>query len=85
MSEHIRKLVERLFRDASLSPEIVESMIALVEEEVSRERRRCVEECRRRAELWRNTTLSQSEIPAAREEARARANEAQVLADLLDG
>jgi hypothetical protein len=48
------------------------------------ERERCVAICRRRAVLWRNTSGAQSSIPAAREEAKARANEASYLADLLE-
>ncbi len=52
-------------------------------EQVQRERTRCVEICRRRAELWRQTSEARSGIPGAREEARARANEAMYLADLL--
>lgn len=48
---------------------------------VARERERCVAVCRRRAELWRETSARN---PAgALEEARARANEADYLADLL--
>lgn len=49
-----------------------------------RERARCVAICRRRAELWRNTASARSSIPAARQEAQARANEAAYLADLLE-
>ena len=48
------------------------------------ERERCVAICRRRAALWRNTSSAQSSIAAAREEAKARANEASYLADLLE-
>ena len=48
-----------------------------------RERERCVAICRGRAELWRNTTAARSSVAAAREEARARANEAHYIADLL--
>ena len=51
-------------------------------DDVRRERQRCVQICRRRAELWRKTSTTVSSI-AAREEARARANEATYLADLL--
>ena len=50
-------------------------------DQVRRERERCVQICRRRAELWRKT--AHSGAFAAREEARARANEAAYLADLL--
>ncbi len=51
---------------------------------VQRERARCVGICRRRAELWRKTSSARSTIPAAQQEARARANEAAYLADLLE-
>ena len=51
---------------------------------VQLERERCVAICRRRAELWRNTSGARSSIAAAREEAKARANEAAYLADLLE-
>lgn len=46
------------------------------------ERDRCVALCRTRVELWR-TTAERATVPIAREEARARANEAAYLADLL--
>ncbi len=55
-----------------------------IEEAVRRERQRCVDLCRRRAELWRNTSAARSSVPAAEAEARARANEAAYLADLLE-
>lgn len=51
---------------------------------VRRERARCVAICRRRAELWSTTLAASSSISAAREEARARANEATYIADLLE-
>jgi hypothetical protein len=51
--------------------------------EVDSERERCVSICKRRAELWRSTSLATSTVASAREEARARANEAAYLADLL--
>ena len=56
----------------------------LIEEHVQGERERCVEMCRRRGELWRRTSAARSTVKAAREEARARANEALYLADLLE-
>jgi hypothetical protein len=55
-----------------------------IEEAIRRERERCAEICRRRAETWRNTSLASSAMPAARDEARARANEATYLADLIE-
>lgn len=56
----------------------------LVEAEVLVERNRCAEECRRRAALWRRTPLAESGPAAAAEEARARANEAHYLAELIE-
>lgn len=55
-----------------------------VEDAVLRERMRCAELCRRRSQTWRKTSLATSTIPSAREEARARANEAAYLADLIE-
>ncbi len=54
-----------------------------MENETERERRRCVTICRRRAELWR-MTLERGPVAGVLEEARARANEAAYLADLLE-
>lgn len=51
--------------------------------ESERERQRCVAICRRRADLWR-TTAARRPVAGALEEARARANEAEYLADLLE-
>ena len=53
------------------------------EERVRQERERCVALCRRRAELWRKTGAARGSIASVKEEARARANEAAYLADLL--
>lgn len=53
-----------------------------MEEQIQFERARCVGICRSRAELWRRTAARTS-IASARDEARARANEASYLADLL--
>jgi hypothetical protein len=55
----------------------------VIEQERQREWEHCVGVCRRRADLWRNTSQSRSSLAIAREEARARANEAAYLADLL--
>ncbi len=51
---------------------------------VRRERERCAAICRRRAELWQTTMAAKSGIRQAEEEARARANEATYLADLIE-
>jgi hypothetical protein len=53
-----------------------------MDEAIRLERERWADVCRRRAELWRKTA-AKSPYAAAREEARARANEAAYLADLI--
>jgi hypothetical protein len=63
---------------------VLANLGAGVDAEVRRERDRCVELCRGRAELWGKTLLAQSPVASAKEEARARSNEARYLADLLD-
>ena len=55
-----------------------------INEQARRERERCVQVCRRRAALWRKTSMVRSMPDGARDEARGRANEATYLADLLD-
>lgn len=54
-----------------------------MDEKVHSERARCVTICRGRAELWRRTA-ARTTLAAAREEARARANEASYIADLIE-
>ncbi len=61
-----------------------EALIAAVVELLAGERRRCAQVCRERAALWRRTPAATAEAPYAREEARARANEATYLADLIE-
>ncbi len=56
----------------------------LIEEHVQGERERCVGICRRRVKVWRSTSAARSAVVTAREEARARANEALYLADLIE-
>jgi hypothetical protein len=51
--------------------------------EVRRERERCVSICRRRAALW-GRAAARNPAASALGEARARANEAAYLADLLE-
>jgi hypothetical protein len=55
----------------------------LVDEQRQQERERCAATCRQRAALWRGTLAAESTVASAREEARARGNEALYLADLL--
>jgi negative regulator of sigma E activity len=69
----------------ALHSDLLKRVSALVEEEVQRERDRCVRLCRERADLWQRTLAATAPgVPAAREEARARSNEATYLADLLE-
>jgi hypothetical protein len=72
----------------NLEPKEQERTIAAVTELLAQfvrvERDRAVRICRRRAETWRNTSAATSTIGSAREEARARGNEANYLADLLE-
>lgn len=67
-----------------IAPADLDALASAVEELLAGERRRCAKLCRERMELWRNTALAKSSLPSAREEARARANEAQYLADLIE-
>lgn len=67
-----------------LAPSDVDALAAAIDTLLRDERRRCAKLCRDRVELWRNTALARSELPSAREEARARANEAQYLADAME-
>jgi hypothetical protein len=74
-------LAERV--DAATVAALESVFVGVVDEEVRLERQRCVDICEARAELWTNTSGAKSSIAAAREEARARANEATCLADLI--
>jgi hypothetical protein len=56
----------------------------LLHRAILEERARCAEIARNRADLWRRTPLATAAVAAAREEARARANEAAVIADLIE-
>jgi hypothetical protein len=52
---------------------------------IETERARCADMCRARARLWRTTQMGRDDSPRhAVEEARARANEAEFLADALE-
>ena len=66
-----------------LTTEQSERLLSRVRDLVSAERDRAVSLCRRRAELWETTDLARSTAALAREEARARTNEALYLADLI--
>lgn len=79
--EALRDLLDEV--PAEVRASLFQRVAFLADEGRAEERERCAAICRRRADLWRKTTLAQSGMPAAREEARARANEAVYLADLL--
>lgn len=62
----------------------VNQVVALVSQEVTRERERCHRLCLHRAELWERTASAQPSAPEhAREESLFRRNEARYLADLI--
>lgn len=84
--DRARALLERSAPD--LSPEAREELVSRVAEliasEVDRERRRAERLCRERSRRWETTTSAAESAPGpAREEARARRNEAEYLADLI--
>lgn len=81
-----RRLTEPLASiDGRTREEILRRVVALAAEEVERERRRAVRLCMHRSDLWENTAAARKPAPReAREEARARHNEARYLADLIE-
>lgn len=83
MTDATRTLILETVGDR-IAPSDVDAVANVVARLLADERRRCAKVCRDRMELWRNTALAKSSIPSAREEARARANEAQYLADALE-
>jgi hypothetical protein len=74
-------------REAAISPTLARELAAAIElallTAVRAERRACVAECTRRAELWERTGERPDVTEPARVEAQHRANEAHYLADLL--
>lgn len=74
-------------REGVLSPALARELAAAIElallTAVRAERRACVAECTRRAELWERTGESAGVAEHARQEAEHRANEARYLCDLL--
>lgn len=83
MTDSARTLILETVGDR-ISPSDVDALADGFDRLLADERRRCAKVCRDRMELWRNTALAKSSLPSAREEARARANEAQYLADALE-
>jgi hypothetical protein len=83
MSDPIRALLLETLGDR-LAPSAIDALTAEIAALIDAERLRCARLCRERSELWRNTQLARSDIAQAREEARARANEAAYLADVLE-
>ena len=83
VGQQLREYLSSL--DGKRREELVSEVFSLIEEAVQEERARCGSLCRSRAELWRTTSGASSAAPdLAREEARARANEAVYLADLIE-
>jgi hypothetical protein len=63
---------------------VTEVVLTQIEDRVERERQRCLQLCRHRSDLWEKTALAKESAPAhARDEARARHNEAEYIADLI--
>ncbi|HKU41148.1 MAG TPA: hypothetical protein VJR89_23460 [Polyangiales bacterium] len=63
----------------------IDKLVALLRHVTDAERMRCVKLCRARAHMWRTTRMARDESHAAAVvEARARANEAEFLADALE-
>jgi hypothetical protein len=63
----------------------IEKLVSLIHHATESERMRCVHLCRERARMWRTTRMARDESHAAAVvEARARANEADFLADALE-
>lgn len=83
--ELIRSALRDLLDDVPVEvrASLLHRVAFLADEQRVAERERCVDLCRRRAEIWRKTPLAHSTTPNAREEARSRANEAAYLADLI--
>ncbi len=64
--------------------EITGALSKILDLEIAQERSRYVQACRDRALLWKNTQMADASAAYARQEARARYNEATYLADLLE-
>ena len=86
MNDMDRKTLEALWPpNATVDRDkLIAAVERLVNDAIAAERNRCIAVCRERAAVWRRTNQAKSDIPAARDEARARANEAGYLADLLE-
>ena len=83
MTDATRTLILETVGDR-ISPSDVDALASAVDQLLAGERRRCAKICRDRMDLWRNTNLAKSALPPARDEARARANEARYLADAIE-
>jgi hypothetical protein len=64
--------------------ELLSRVAGLVARAVQEERRRCAHHCQQRMELWSSTGQAHSDHAAARDQARARANEAEHIRDLIE-
>ena len=83
VGEQLRDYLSSL--DGKRREELVSEVFSMIEEAVQEERVRCASLCRAREELWRTTSGASPAAPElSREEARARANEAVYLADLIE-
>ena len=81
-----RELMEALAKLPQPTRDIAAKRFAdLISLSIEAERLRCAKLCRARAQLWRTTRMARSDSSrSAVEETRARANEAEFLADALE-
>jgi hypothetical protein len=82
--EAVEEAVDAVLAKAPTREALVAAVADLLERAVRTERHRCADVSRERAALWRKTPAATADVAAAREEARARANEAAYIADLLE-
>jgi hypothetical protein len=88
MSSHERITRELMHILGRLNPEERAALLSrvggLVSQATQEERKRCLRHCEQRMELWSTTQQARSEHAAARDQARARANEAEHIRDLIE-
>ena len=86
MVELLSDLTNALYQHGAVLSEparrdLLAALVQAAEQHALRERKRCVEICLQRAATWRDTTRKDGPLAP---EARARANEALYLADMLE-
>lgn len=85
-AERIRTAIGDLIAhlDVKGQDAVLRRVVELVRASARAEREHCTQLCRHRADVWSGTLAATSAVPQARDEARARANEARYLADLIE-